>query len=124
MRRKRRAKSDQKLLHALVCGATVEGAARQAGVSERTVFRRQQDPAFQAELQAARQENVGRTTAMLTAASIESVKTLLRLQGEDMPPAVQLGAAKAILDLGLKHRESTELYERVAAIEATLSGAA
>jgi hypothetical protein len=124
MAQKGRSNADQKLVLALSCGATVESAARQAGVCERTVYRRLKDPEFNAKLQAARQEMVERTANMLTAAAIESVKTLLRLQGAGVPYAVQLGAARSIIELGTKLRESAELSARVEAIEALMSGAA
>jgi hypothetical protein len=79
------------------------------------------DPEFQGLLYAARQEMIQRTANMLTAASLESVKTLLRLQGDGVPHAVQLGAAKAIVELGAKLRESAELFARVAALEQQLA---
>jgi hypothetical protein len=113
--------ADEKLVIALACGSTVENAARQAGVGETTVYRRLKEPAFQAMLNTARQEMIQRTANMLTAASLESVKTLLRLQGEGVPHAVQLGAAKAIVELGAKLRESAELFARVAALEQQLA---
>jgi hypothetical protein len=113
--------ADEKLVIALACGSTVENAARQAGVSETTVYRRMKDPEFQRLLYAARQEMIQRTANMLTAASLESVKTLLRLQGDGVPHAVQLGAAKAIVELGAKLRESAELFARVAALEQQLA---
>jgi hypothetical protein len=90
-------------------------------VGETTVYRRLKEPAFQAMLNTARQEMIQRTANMLTAASLESVKTLLRLQGEGVPHAVQLGAAKAIVELGAKLRESAELFARVAALEQQLA---
>jgi hypothetical protein len=121
MSQKGRISVDQKLVLALVCGASLESAARQAGISERTAYRRKRNPAFQAQLRAARQEIVQRTATMLTAAATESVKTLLRLQGDGIPYAVQLGAAKAIIDLGARLREHSELYDRVAAIEERLT---
>jgi hypothetical protein len=80
-------------------------------------YRRLKDPEFKSQLQAARQEMVERTANMLTAASTESVKTLLRLQSDPAPHAVQLGAAKAIVELGTKLRENAELFARVAALE-------
>jgi hypothetical protein len=120
MAQRGRRTADQKLILALVCGSTIESAARQAGLSENTVYRRLRDPAFKAQLRAAGQEVVQRTANMLTAASIESVKTLLRLQGDGVPYAVQLGAAKAIVELSAKARESADLSERVAAIESQL----
>jgi hypothetical protein len=122
--RTRRQNADHKLIMALACGATVESAARQAEISERTVSRRLKDPEFQAKLQAERQEMVGRTTNMLTAAAMESVKTLLRLQGDGVPHSVQLGAARAVVELGARLREHNELFERVAALEARLDSTA
>jgi hypothetical protein len=119
-----RRKTDQALIVALSCGATVENAARQVGVSERTVFRRLKDPEFQERVAAATQDMVLRTTNMLTAASLESVKTLLRLQGQGVPYSVQLGAARAVVDLATKLREHADLSERVAALEKQLTGAA
>ncbi len=47
-------KSDEPLILALACGVSVETAARQCRVSERTVYRRLQDPAFRTQVQAAR----------------------------------------------------------------------
>jgi len=38
--------ADAALRLALACGATVENAARAAGVSERTLYRRLKDPVF------------------------------------------------------------------------------
>jgi transposase-like protein len=121
MAQRGRRSADQKLILALTCGATIEAAARQAGVSEATVYRRLKDPEFKAQLQTARQGMVERTTNMLSAASTESVKTLLRLQGERYPPAVQLGAAKAIVELGSKLRDNQDLFERVVAIQTQLA---
>jgi hypothetical protein len=112
--------ADQALLLALACGATVEAAARSVGVSESTVYRRLREPAFRLRLQEVRADMVQRTSGMLTAAGGEGVKTLLALLKEGMPPAVRLGAARAVLELGMKVRETAELAERVAALEAQL----
>ncbi len=111
---------DERLLMALACGAAVEVAARTAGVSERTVYRRLQDPAFRGRLQEVRADMLQRTSGMLTAAGGEGVKTLLALMKETAPPAVRLGAARAVLELGMKVRDAAELAERIAALEAQL----
>src|SRR5262249_39641770 len=105
------------LLLALAYGAIVEGAARQGRRSERTVYRRLRDPDFRARLQAVRADMVQRTAGALTAAAAEAVRTLLALQGPSEPPAVPLGAARAILEIGVKLREAAELEARVAALE-------
>ena len=109
--------ADQRLLLALACGATVENAARQAGVSESTAYRRLADPEFRQGLQKLRADMTERSAAMLTAAGMEAVKTLLALQQNSTPPAVRLGAARAVLEMGIKLREIADIEQRLAALE-------
>jgi hypothetical protein len=116
-----RRNADQSLILALACGATLENAARQAGVSDTTVQRRLKEPAFLAKVQDAKQEMVERTARMLTAAALESVKTLLDLQSKDQPPSVRHSAARTIIEFGVKLRENAELFARVAALETQLA---
>lgn len=97
--------NEQSLLLSLACGATIEGAARQAGLSEKLVQQRLKNPEFQSRLQDVKHDLVQRTSSMLTAAAVESVKTLLDLQGKSHPPAVRHNAARTIIELGLKLRE-------------------
>ncbi len=120
----RNKKGEETLLMALACGATVEGAAQKAGVSERTAYRRLADPAFQARLRQARAELARRAAGLLTAASLESVRTLVQLQAAACPPAARLGAARAVIALGLRLREEADLAERLAELERRLEGKA
>ena len=113
--------TDQKLLLALACGATVENAARQAGISVSTAYRRLDNPDFQRQLQKLRGEMTQRASGMLTAAAMESVKTLIVLQNGTTPPAVRLGAARSVLEIGIKLREVVDLEERLAALEEQVS---
>jgi hypothetical protein len=117
---KPRKKMEDALLLALACGATVEAAARQCGLSERTVYRRLHEADFRERLQALRADMVQRTAGALTAAATEAVRTLLDLQKPASPAAVRLGAARAVLELGVRLRETAELSERIAALEAQL----
>jgi hypothetical protein len=117
-----RRNADQRLLLALACGATVESAARQAGVSESTVYRRLADPDFRQQLHAVRSDMVQRTAGALTAAATEAVRTLLDLQKPAVPAAVRLGAARAVLEIGVKLREVAELEERLTALEQQVGG--
>src|SRR4051794_21288395 len=114
--------ADEALLAALACGATVEAAAKAAGVSAGTAHRRLRNVSFRNKLLEARGDIVRRTAGALTAASQESVRTLLTLQREPTPPAVRLGAARAVLELGLKVREAAELEERLAQLERQVLG--
>ena len=115
---RRRPHPNDSLLLNLACGATIEAAAQKAGLSARTAFRRMADPDFQRQLQELRAEMLGRVGGMLTAASLEAVKTLIALQAANTPSAVRLGAARAILELGMKVREVNELSQRLSALEA------
>jgi hypothetical protein len=116
-----RKKADGALLMALACGATVESAARKTGLGERTVYRRLADPAFQEQLASLRFETVQRSAAMLSAASLEAVKTLVSLQEASVPAPVRLGAARSILEFGSKLRETVELEQRLTALEQRIS---
>lgn len=115
-----RRKADDRLLMALACGATVESAARQAGIGETTVYRRMRDPAFKTRLREVQADILQRTAGALTAAATESVRTLLELQKPGTPPATRLGAARAVLEIGLKIREIVELESRIVALEEQL----
>ena len=110
-------KAEEKLLLTLACGATVESAARECGLSPRTIYRRLQEPAFRRRLQALRADMVQRTAGTLTAASAEAVRTLLELLKPKVADTTRLGAAKAVLESGVKLRELAELEERMAALE-------
>src|SRR5712692_5029943 len=108
---------DEVLLVTLACGATVEAAAQKAGVSRATVLRRLREPEFQHRLQEFRSDMVKRTAGMLTAASMEAVKTLLELQKTPVPAAVRLGAAQSVIELGTKLRGTAEFEARLATLE-------
>jgi transposase-like protein len=112
-----RKKAEDKLLLALACGATVESAARECGISPRTVYRRLTDPRFRRRLQALRGDMVQRTAGTLTAASSEAVRTLLELLKPAVAANTRLGAARAVLESGVKLRELAEFEERLAALE-------
>ena len=113
-----RKNTDEALLVALACGASVENAARAAGMSPRTAQRRLAEPAFRKRLQDLRTDMAQRTGGMLTAAGMEAVKTLISLQDGSIAAAVRLGAARTVLEFGIKLRENNELAERIAALEA------
>ena len=115
-------KAQQAVLLALACGATVESAARRAGVTERTVYRYLADPAFRQRVHQARAEQMERTGGALSAASLPAVKTLVDLvQDMTAPPAVRRGAARDLLEMNLRYRETTDWETRLAALEERLA---
>jgi hypothetical protein len=114
---KPRKKAEDQLLLTLACGATVESAARQCQLSKRTVYRRMEEPEFHRRLNALRSDMVQRTAGALTAAGSEAVRTMLELMKRAKTESVQLGAARSVLEIGMKAREFAELEERLAALE-------
>ncbi len=110
--------ADEALIRALACGATVEHAARKAEMGERTAYRRLDDPEFKARVKAAGTEVVERTSGLLTGGGLLSVKTLVDLQQDASTPAsVRRGAARDVLEMGVRYREHADLEARVAALE-------
>lgn len=112
-----RKKANKVLLAALGCGAIVEAAAHKAGVSEATAYRRLQDTEFQKELQRFQSDMVQRAAGAMSAASMEAIKTLLDLLQQKHSGSVRLGASRAVLELGVKLRETAELEKRILALE-------
>jgi hypothetical protein len=112
-----RKNADQLLLMALACGATVEAAARSAGVSQATVYRRLLELAFCRKLEQTKADMVQRTSGALTAAGSEAVRALLELLRGAKAEAVRLGAARSVLELGMKVREREDLEKRLTALE-------
>jgi hypothetical protein len=112
-----RRRSDEKLLLALACGATVESAARSAGVSPRTAHRRLKDPEFQRQLRKLKREMMERASSILTAGTLEAAKSFLAFQDASTPQTVRLGAARSIFQYSLKMQERLDFEERIAALE-------
>src|SRR5262245_2895541 len=115
-----RKNADHLLLVALSCGMTVENAALKAGVSPRTAHRRLSDPVFVSRLDAMRKEMLERTAAMLSAVGPEAVKTLRDLLDNANGGAVRLGAARALLEMGVRLRDLVSVEARLAALEQRL----
>ena len=105
---------------ALASGLTQTEAAKKVGIGERTLRRWLKQDDFRQTVAAAKAEMVSRAVAMLADASTEAATTLRRLLQADSE-SVRLNAAKAIIELGIKLRESEELAARVKQLEETLT---
>ena len=105
---------------ALAGGAAVENAARTAGVSVSTVYNRLAEPEFKKRLQGIRSDMVQRAAGALTASAQQAVQTLLALQKEGVQDGVRLGAARAVLDMGMKVREMAELEQQIEELRSKL----
>jgi hypothetical protein len=115
-----RARKEARLVLALAAGANCTVAARRAGCSRRTVFRRLQDPHFCRAVGAARGQILSRATARLARTSTQAVDTLEKLL-DDGNAAVRRIAAKSLLDSLARLTDPAEVEERIAELE-TASG--
>jgi hypothetical protein len=110
---------DELLLAALASGTPVEQAAKTAGVSKRTAYRRLADPRFASRLAQARDELISSALGELVEGASKAVKTLRSLlDAED--ERVRLAAAKGHLEQLLRLRETLALNQRLAALERAL----
>ncbi len=113
-----RRNADFALLTALAAGRPVVEAAKLAGVGERTVYRRLEDADFRRQLSALRGQMLERAVGMLADGAGEAAGILRTLAAKARSESVRLSASRAVLELGAKLREATELEERIAALEA------
>ena len=91
------------------------------GVSEATVRRRLKDQDFQRRLAELKRDAVNSAMTALGAVALRAVTALTELLGGGTPPTVQLGAARAILELGVRLREERDIEGRLQQVEAELA---
>jgi AcrR family transcriptional regulator len=106
---------------AIASGTSLREAARTAGISESTAYRRLKDRAFRRRVSEIRTSFLNEAVGRLSEAANEAVSTLkaLLVSGTD---SVRLSAAKTILELGPRLREQAELEERITALEREAAG--
>ncbi len=110
---------DDLIITAIAGGATYAEAGKQANVTERTVANRMADPGFRQRVAEVRSRLLEQTAAGLTASGLHAVGALDRLLDAESE-SVQLGAAKALIELGAKVREGHDLEQRITALEQAL----
>lgn len=108
--------ADEKLAAELAAGRTVRDAAVACGVSERTAFRRLDNPIFRARVNALRSEMVEKATGLLAEGMTEAVGVLKKLL-TNRDPNVRRHAAVKVIELGAKLTENIHLQQRVAELE-------
>jgi HEAT repeat protein len=115
-----RKNADVPLALALASGKTLQHAALAAGVSERTAARRWSDAAFRRRVTELQAETLGQAMGRLADGAIAAVATLrklLRVKKE----GIRLQAAKALLELTMKMRQTVDQEQRLQALEAALA---
>ena len=105
---------------ALLTSATIQGAAQEAGISERQIHRwLANDPAFDAAYRRARWRATQQAIARLQQVSSAAVTVLISIAADKQQPASsRVAAASKLLDVALKSVEIEELEARLTALEA------
>src|SRR5262245_40168611 len=104
---------------ALACGCTIDGAAKDSGAGARTIRTWNLTvPEFKRRVDELRCEMTSQALGKLVENMKSAADTLGYLCRKGKSETVRLGAARALLELGVKIRESVELEQRLAALEA------
>jgi hypothetical protein len=108
--------ADAALIAHLAAGVSPAGAARLAGVSEKTAYRRLANPAFRRRVEEARTAFWERASAIMSKGATESATVLRKLlRSED--GRLRLQAARVLLEQGTKVRELLNVEQRLAELE-------
>jgi len=114
---KLRPKQEEAIL-ALLTNPSVEHAARAANIGPRTLYRWQQEPAFDKAYRKARRDAFGQGTARLQQASGAAVSSVLKIMVDPHTPAsTRLRAADLVLTHGARAIEIEDIEARVSELE-------
>ena len=112
----KRSRHEDAAIAALLACSTIDAAAEQAGIAGSTLRGWLGDPEFKARYRAARRQVVEAAIGRLQTVTTKAVDALDRNLSCGIP-AVEVGAAKSILDQAIKAVELVDLAERVEALE-------
>jgi hypothetical protein len=109
----------EKAINALLSSNTLEGAAKKAGISKRTLLRWMEEPEFRAVYRKAKGDVLRTATAILTRDSGKAALTLTKIfTGKPTEnQSSRVSAAKATLRLALDSFVLEDLEERVRRLE-------
>ena len=109
-------KKDYSLMHDLLLGATVKEAAKAAGISERTAYRRRNDEEFRRESRKLAAISFQDAAGQLLFLSTKAVAKAGNLLDSDSDQ-IQLGAIRIVLGSGFKFSNAFNLLDRVEQLE-------
>lgn len=88
-----------------------------------TIYRYLRDDVFKAALRAAQDEAIAAAVALLSGEARAAAATLAEIHRDrDVPAAVRVQAARAVLIENLRVREQHEMAERLTALEKSING--
>jgi hypothetical protein len=109
----------QALLALMLTGKSVEQAAREGNVAERTAYRWVKEPAFKEALIAGQKQVFETALRALLLKVQKAINTLDRCMDDGLtnPTSVQVRAAQITLEQALTVHKNAELEERIAELE-------
>ena len=111
----------EQAIAALLSQPSIGGAAKKAGIGEKTLFRWLQLDEFKRTYKTARRPVIDQTIAQIQSVMSEAVQTLLNVMSDSAAPASsKVSAARALLDIGFKVVEIEDLESRIEKIEKNL----
>lgn len=114
---------DTRLVSILIASPTIKQAAKTAGISERRIYQRLQEPEFSRLYYKACSNSLRQATAELQKANTSAINALVNIAGDKkQPSAARVTACRTILEYSLRLTEITELQERISALEAVQRG--
>ena len=111
----------QHLAHAaLLSEPTIVAAAARVGMGESTLRRwLTEDTAFQADYEAARHATFQAALRRIPALTARAVDTLADLLGDATHPAVRLGAARTVAEIGMHQYDAETILKKLDNLEAS-----
>jgi len=105
-------------LGALLCHASVAGAAAACGISGRTIHRWLQDPKFRTALRKMQHDHVGQAHSGLQGITADAVETLREvLNNREAPAGARVSACRATLSLAYDLIQADDMQHRIETIE-------
>ena len=113
----------KRAIKALLEYRTIAAAADAASVSERTIYRWFDVPAFRAALNKAEGQAIDAATRNLLTLSKAAINVFYEvMQDENISPGVRLRAADRVMDHLVRLRELRDVEQRLATLEAKVYG--
>lgn len=109
--------NQERFLVDLLTAPTIAEAAKETGINESTARRWLSQRPVQRAWRELRRQVVEQALTGVQSATVEAVATLRACLAEDMPPAVRVRAALALLDLAARTVEIGDLAARIEQLE-------
>ena len=107
---------------ALASGSTITEAARQAGLSERTVRRRLDRVEYRAEIARLRRKVLDGILARLLTGATTGVDTLIEIAANGQSESARVSASRILVEHSLSFAELVGVSERIADLEHAIYG--